>query len=180
VRGGAGTVDTSIAEATRGPISHFAAPVCSHTTHSGRWTFGPRPSSTPEPHATEDVFRDSPSVWRGGYRRYIQRGSRQRAPKALCSARFKCSHTTHSGRWTFGSLPSSTPEPHATEGVFRASPSVWRGGYRRYIHHGSRQRAPKSLCSARLFTHHTQWSVDFCVPPLLHPGMPHALVVLRY
>ncbi len=111
VCGGAGTVATSSAEAARGPLSHFAAlatssaeaargplrhfstPVCSRTTHSDRCTFGPRSSSSPEPHATEGVFRASPSVRRGGYRRYIQRGSRQGAPKTLYSVRLFTQHT---------------------------------------------------------------------------------------
>ncbi len=75
------------------PLRHFAATVCSRSTHSDRWTFGPRGSSTPETNATEGVLRASPSVWRGGYRRYIQRGSRQRAPKALCSDRLLTQYT---------------------------------------------------------------------------------------
>ena len=117
--------------------------------------------------ATEGVWRASPRVWRGGFRRYIQRGSRQRAPKAFCSARLLTQHT----QWPVDFLAPWLihPEPHATEGVFRASPSVWRAGYRRYIQRGSRQRASKALCSARLLTQHTQWPVDFWAPLFIHP-----------
>ncbi len=98
---------------------------------------------------------------------YIQRGSLQRAPKALCSARLFTQDTQCSV--DFWSPLLIHPEPHATEGVLRASPSVWRGGYRRYIQRGSRQRDPKALCSARLLTQYTQCPVDFWAPLLIHP-----------
>jgi hypothetical protein len=105
--GGAGSVATSSAEAVRGPLRRFAAPVCSRNTHSGRWNFGPRPSSAPS--RTRPRERGGPLRGCGGAGSVATSSAEAvRGPLRRFAAPV-CSRSTHSGRWTFGPRPSSAP-----------------------------------------------------------------------